>query len=68
MVGVTARGQEAAQAYAARKGVSVEQFLAGFGEALTLEAYGEHVLQILRESGTAYGVKGDFGVQCMDQA
>lgn len=67
MVGATARGREAGEAYARRKGVSPEQFLAGFGAPLTLEAYGAHALQVLQEPGVAYGIKGDFGLRCLDQ-
>ncbi|HEY6876650.1 MAG TPA: SDR family oxidoreductase [Polyangiales bacterium] len=68
MVGDTARGSEAAQAYARQKGVTPEAFLAGFGRPLSIEAYGTYALQVLAESGTAYGIKGDFGLRCLDQA
>jgi NAD(P)-dependent dehydrogenase (short-subunit alcohol dehydrogenase family) len=68
MVGATARGSEASEAYALRKGVTPEQFLAGFGAPLSLEAYGSHALQVLNEPGVVYGIKGDFGLRCLDQA
>lgn len=43
IVGATALGRTAAEAYARRQGKSTEEFLAGFGEPLTPGDYGGHV-------------------------
>src|SRR6266536_3250886 len=43
IVGTTELGHAAAEAYARRKGVSTETFLAGFGKSLSPRDYGEHV-------------------------
>lgn len=72
MVGETARGHEAAQAYARQRGVPVETFLAGFGKPLPPRRFGEHVVSILTEpgyaAGTAFGLKGDSGITSLDTA
>jgi NAD(P)-dependent dehydrogenase (short-subunit alcohol dehydrogenase family) len=66
----TALGRAAAEAYAKRKGVSVEAFLAGFGERLTPAKVGEHVVSLLTDpkyaSGVAFGLKGDAGIVSLD--
>ena len=70
MVGATVRGHHAAEAYAKRKGVSIEEFLAGFGKPLPPRAFGEHVASILTDpayaGGTAFGLKGDSGITRLD--
>jgi NAD(P)-dependent dehydrogenase (short-subunit alcohol dehydrogenase family) len=70
IVGATELGRNAAEAYARRKGVSTEAFLAGFGKALTPQDYGEHVITLLTEpryqSATAFAIQGDTGIQPLD--
>lgn len=70
IVGATALGRRAAEAYARRKGVTVEAFLAGYGKALTPHRFGEHVASILTEPqyglGLAYGIKGDSGISALE--
>jgi NAD(P)-dependent dehydrogenase (short-subunit alcohol dehydrogenase family) len=70
IVGDTALGRAAAEAYAGRRGVSLETFLAGFGEPLTPAKVGEHVVSILTDpkyaSGVAFGLKGDAGIVSLD--
>jgi NAD(P)-dependent dehydrogenase (short-subunit alcohol dehydrogenase family) len=67
IVGATQLGRTAAEAYAGRKGVSTEAFLAGLGKSLSLRDYGEHVATLLTdpqyESATAFGIRGDTGIQ-----
>jgi hypothetical protein len=70
IIGETALGKNAAEAYARKRRVPVEAFLAGFGAALTPRQLGEHVAEILthprHESGVAFGIKGDTGVTLLD--
>jgi len=70
IIGDTEHGRAAAQAYAKRKGVSVEAFLAGFGAPMPPRQVGEHVASILTdlkyESGVAFGLKGDTGIVSLD--
>ena len=70
MVGDTELGRAGAAAYAKRKGVSVEAFLAGFGAPLTPTKIGEHVVTLLTdakyEAGVAFGLKGDLGIHSLD--
>jgi len=70
IVGATELGRAAAEAYARRKGVSTEAFLAGFGKTLGPRDYGEHVVTLLTdpkyESATAFGVRGETGIQPLD--
>ena len=70
IIGDTEHGRVAAQAYAKRKGVSVEAFLAGFGAPMPPRQVGEHVASILTdpkyESGLAFGLKGDTGIVSLD--
>jgi NAD(P)-dependent dehydrogenase (short-subunit alcohol dehydrogenase family) len=70
IIGETDLGRRAAEAYARRKGVTTEAFLAGFGKPLSPAAYGEHVVSILLDarygSGTAFGLKGDTGIVSLD--
>lgn len=59
-------GRAAAEYYSRRKGVTPEQFLAGFGKPLSARDFGEHVLSILTEpqyrDAPAFGIKGDHGI------
>jgi NAD(P)-dependent dehydrogenase (short-subunit alcohol dehydrogenase family) len=67
IVGATALGRTAAEAYARKRGVSTEAFLAGFGRPLELREYGEHVVTLLTdpryEDALAFGIRGDTGIQ-----
>ncbi|MBV8063349.1 MAG: SDR family NAD(P)-dependent oxidoreductase [Nevskia sp.] len=59
-------GRAGADAYSRRKGVTREQFLAGFGKPLSAGEYGDYVARILSEpqyqEAPAYGIKGDSGI------
>jgi len=70
IVGATALGRAAADAYARRKGVSTEAFLAGFGKPLSPRDFGEHVVTLLTdpkyECATAFGIRGETGIQLLD--
>jgi NAD(P)-dependent dehydrogenase (short-subunit alcohol dehydrogenase family) len=70
MIGATELGRAGAEAYARRKGVPVETFLAGFGAPLSPRQIGEHVATLLtdarHETGVAFGVKGDRGLYPLD--
>ncbi len=70
IVGATELGHAAAEAYARRKGVSTEAFLAGFGKPLSPRDYGEHIVTLLTdpryESATAFGIRGETGIQPLD--
>jgi hypothetical protein len=70
IVGATELGRAAAEAYARRKGVSTEAFLAGFGKPLSPRDYGEHVVTLLTdpkyENATAFGIRGETGIQPLD--
>jgi NAD(P)-dependent dehydrogenase (short-subunit alcohol dehydrogenase family) len=67
IVGTTELGRAAAEAYGRRKGVSIEEFLAGFGKPLSPRDYGEHVATLLTdpqyESATAFAIRGETGIQ-----
>jgi NAD(P)-dependent dehydrogenase (short-subunit alcohol dehydrogenase family) len=69
IVGETDLGRAAAEAYARRRGVTVEAFLAGFGEPMPPSRYSEHVMAILTDpayaNGTAFALKG-AGIQPLD--
>jgi len=69
IVGATALGRATAEAYARRKGVSTETFLAGFGKPLSPRDFGEHVVTLLAdpqyESATAFGIRGETGVELL---
>jgi NAD(P)-dependent dehydrogenase (short-subunit alcohol dehydrogenase family) len=71
IVGTTELGRAAAEAYARRKGVSTEAFLAGFGKPLSPRDYGEHVATLLTdpqyESAAAFAIRGETGVQPLDK-
>jgi len=70
MIGDTEHGRLAAEAYAEKKGVSVSEFLAGFGAPLPPKQVGEYVAKLLGDpvyaQGIAYGVKGDTGIVPLD--
>ena len=70
IIGETALGRAAAEAYAKRKGVSVEAFLAGFGAPLPPLKFGEYVASILTdpkyEASQTFGLKGDTGIVSLD--
>jgi NAD(P)-dependent dehydrogenase (short-subunit alcohol dehydrogenase family) len=59
-------GRAGAETYSRRRGVTLEQFLAGFGKPLSARDFGEHVVSILTEEryeeAPALGIKGDHGV------
>lgn len=59
-------GRAGSAYYSRRKGISQEEFLAGFGKPLSAQAYGEYVASILTEpqyqEAPAFGIKGDHGV------
>jgi NAD(P)-dependent dehydrogenase (short-subunit alcohol dehydrogenase family) len=70
IIGDTELGRPAAVAYAKRRGIALEAFFASFGEQLTPEKVGQHVLSILTDpqyaSGVAFGLKGDIGIAPLD--
>jgi NAD(P)-dependent dehydrogenase (short-subunit alcohol dehydrogenase family) len=70
MIGDTEHGRQAAEAYAKKKGVSISEFLAGFGAPMSPEQVGEHVVTLLSdpkyENGIAYSLKGDTGIMSLD--
>ena len=70
IVGATELGRAAAEAYARRKGVSTEAFLAGFGKPLDPRDYGEFVATALidpkYESAQAFAIRGETGIQPLD--
>lgn len=70
IVGATALGRAAAEAYARKKGVSTEAFLAGFGKPLEPRDYGEHVVTLLTDPRyadmTAFAIRGETGIQPLD--
>jgi len=70
MIGETEHGRSAAETYAKKKGVSVSEFLAGFGAPLPPQQVGEYVATLLEDpryaQGIAYGVKGDTGIVKLD--
>lgn len=70
IVGATELGRTAAEAYARRRGVSTEAFLAGFGKPLSPRDFGDHVVTLLtdprHESVTAFSIRGDTGIQRLE--
>ena len=70
IVSATELGRAAAEAYARRKGVSTEAFVAGFGKPLTPHDYGEQIVALLTdpkyESAPALGIRGETGIQRVD--
>ncbi|HEX5124234.1 MAG TPA: SDR family oxidoreductase [Rhodanobacteraceae bacterium] len=63
-------GRAGAQAYARRKGVTPEAFLANFGTPMSAREFGDHVVGILTdpqyETAPALALRGDSGVQVLD--
>jgi NAD(P)-dependent dehydrogenase (short-subunit alcohol dehydrogenase family) len=59
----TELGRTASEAYARQRGLTVEAFLATFGEPMPPGRYGERVMSILTDprfaDGTAFAIKGD---------
>jgi NAD(P)-dependent dehydrogenase (short-subunit alcohol dehydrogenase family) len=72
MVGGTGVGQVGAEAYAKRKGVTPEAFLAGFGTPMPPRRFGDYVVSLLTEEryaeGLAFGLNGDAGITLLDRA
>ena len=70
IIGETDLGRAAAEAYARRRGIAPAAFLANFGKPLPPRQFGEHVVTILTDpayaSGTAFGLRGDTGIQALD--
>jgi NAD(P)-dependent dehydrogenase (short-subunit alcohol dehydrogenase family) len=70
IIGDTELGRNAGEAYARRKGVSLEAFFAGFGAPLPPRKVGDHVVSILTDpryaKGVAFGLKGDRGIAPLD--
>ena len=66
MTAAGAIGRSGSEYYSRRKGVTPEQFLAGFGKPLSAHDFGEHVVSILTdaqyEEAAALGIKGDHGI------
>jgi NAD(P)-dependent dehydrogenase (short-subunit alcohol dehydrogenase family) len=69
IVGATELGRVAAEAYARRKGVSTETFLAAFGKPLSPAAFGEYVMALLTdpkyENATAFSIRAETGVELL---
>jgi NAD(P)-dependent dehydrogenase (short-subunit alcohol dehydrogenase family) len=67
IAGSTELGRAAAEAYARKKGVTTEAFLAGFGKPLDPRDYGDHVAALLTnpkyESATAFAIRGETGIE-----
>ena len=71
IVGATELGRAAAEAYARRKGVTTEAFLAGFGKPLSPRDYGEHVATLLTDprwtrARRRSSIRGETGIQPLD--
>lgn len=66
VIGATGLGDAAANAYARRKGITKEAFLAGFGAPLSPCEFGAHVATWLaapyQEAVRAFTIKGDTGL------
>ena len=70
LVAGTGVGEVAARFHAQSRGVSLEQFWAGYGPPLSARQVGEHVAAILTDpayaSGVAFGLKGSSGISSLD--
>ncbi len=70
IIGDTELGRTAAEAYARRKGVSLQTFLATFGAPMPPRKVGDNVVAILTDpryaTGLAFGMKGDLGIVPLD--
>jgi len=66
MTGAGGIGRSGSEYYSRRKGITPEQFLAGFGKPLSAHDFGEYVISILTEAqyeeAPAFGIKGDHGI------
>jgi NAD(P)-dependent dehydrogenase (short-subunit alcohol dehydrogenase family) len=66
----TELGRAAAEAYARKKGVSLEAFSAAFGAPLPARKVGDHVVSLLTdpkyETGVSFGLKGEPGIVPLD--
>jgi NAD(P)-dependent dehydrogenase (short-subunit alcohol dehydrogenase family) len=66
MTGAGGIGRSGSEYYSRRKGITPEQFLAGFGKPLSAHDFGEYVISILTEpqyeEAPAFGIKGDHGI------
>lgn len=69
IVGSTELGHAAAEAYARKKGVTTEAFLAGFGKPLDPRDYGDHIAALLTnpkyESAPAFAIRGETGIEVL---
>ena len=63
-------GRAGAEAYARRKSITPEAFLANFGKPMSARELGDHIVTILTdpryESAPALALKGDSGIQALD--
>src|SRR5919197_2659065 len=70
LVGGTAVGGVAVEAYARRQGASADTILAGSGRPLSPRDFGEHIMTVLTspqyESITAFSIRGLEGVEPLD--
>jgi len=70
IVGTTELGHAAAEAYARRKGVSTETFLAGFGNRsarVIMASTSQHCLPIPIRERDGVRIRGDTGIQPLDK-
>jgi hypothetical protein len=69
IVGSTELGRAAAEAYARKRGVTTEAFLAGFGKSLEPLDYGDHIAALLTdqkyESAPAFAIRGETGIEAL---
>lgn len=72
MVGGTGVGDAGAKAYADAQGISMEQFLARFGAAMSPREFGDKLVRILSDpryaAGMAFGLKGDTDITVLEEA
>ncbi len=70
IIGDTELGRVAATGYARQKNITVEQFLATFGEPLAPRQVGEYVVTILTDAAhdttTAFELRGKTGIRSLD--
>lgn len=72
MIGGTGVGEAGAAAYAARLGVTPDEFLARFGPPMPPRQFGEHVVSLLTDpqfdEARAFGLKGETGISILEGA
>jgi len=72
MIGGTGIGEAGAAAYSAKRGITKEQFLAGFGAPMPPRKYGEHLATLLADDqyagDRAFGLGGDSGITVLEAA